>query len=370
MNFPEFNIQKNQVLYVFIFLFIISFIYVVAFSPGQEPPNHTEPNSTIIEDLNTIIIEDLNITVIHDQNNQSKPLKLSKLKVVGNQIVNETGSPVYLRGVNRPIGNYVWGRIIAEQDFKDISEVWYANIVRLPFKYDQYFNDPEYRVFIDDCVNWAEKYNLYIILDAHEVWHDGNQPIPPYENRFTEMWINIAEDYQNKSHVLFGLFNEPHHEGDDLWYPMAKRLIKAIRDTGAENLILVSGIGYGFDGTDLAQVNGTNIVYEFHTYLYHQKSAYVNGINNTLEKMGWTKLSESAPIFMGEVGVWEDNSDELEWFDRILTEAEARGWHYTTWAYFGAGFGFDHLEEDWTTRTPSGNVAYAHIKQNKYIKNE
>ena len=61
---------------------------------------------------------------------------------------------------------------------------------------------------------------------------------------FADVWSRIAPLFKGKDHVIFGLMNEPHDVDTDTWVDAANAAVSAIRDAGAENLILVPGNGW------------------------------------------------------------------------------------------------------------------------------
>jgi endoglucanase len=103
-------------------------------------------------------------------------------------------------------------------------------------------------------------------------------------------WQQVASIYKNYSNVLFELYNEPHPPN---WYCWAspctitdntysndchctkrltflgvgmQALVNAVRKTGATNLVLVAGMDWGFDLSQVGRysIKGSNLVYDTH----------------------------------------------------------------------------------------------------------
>jgi len=134
-------------------------------------------------------------------------------------------------------------------------------LIRLPFKWERLQPDPnsafaasEQKLLID-TVRHATRNGQSLIIDPHNFakrrlaadgWsaeHEiGSTQVPI--SAFGDFWSRLAALFKSDGRVLFGLMNEPVGIGIDDWLRCANAAIAAIRQTGAENLILVPGIGY------------------------------------------------------------------------------------------------------------------------------
>ena len=90
------------------------------------------------------------------------------LQVVGNQLTDEAGQIVMLRGMARPVLQWSItgqgaGKTIDEQDFMEIAS-HKCNTVRLCLELN-WLSDLSYLAIIDNCVQWSKHHGLYIILD-------------------------------------------------------------------------------------------------------------------------------------------------------------------------------------------------------------
>lgn len=292
---------------------------------------------------------------------------MEKLRVVGNRIVNSLGSDVKLRGVCRPltedIGGWAAGKKIGEDDFQ-VMAGWRANVVRLSFDM-AWASDAGYLQIINDCIGWAEKYGMYMILDCHCV-NGVSLDVPP-EAVWIAMWTAMANRHKDKNHVLFQIYNEP-HDGDADWYNMATRCIKAIRATGAQNIIIVPARHYCHDGSGAlawySATNPGNVAISLHLYIHFTKWQIdqYGGTQQWLDGLGWTSLKAVAPVIVTETGVYANDPNEILWLDEFLNICEAQGYHYTPWAFFPfPNWNFGFVETDWVTPTATGIVVKEHL---------
>ncbi|HEY9905665.1 MAG TPA: glycoside hydrolase family 5 protein, partial [Candidatus Sericytochromatia bacterium] len=204
------------------------------------------------------------------------------LSTRGSQIVDSTGTPVLLRGVNwfgfetdihAPHG--LWKR-----DYKDmlaqIKSLGY-NIIRLPYSVNALtsynvsgidFNIGSNRDLqgktplevMDLIIAEAQRQGLMILLDSHRL-NDYTIPELWYGNGFTEadwirVWTDLAERYKNQPNVIGAdLKNEPHgqaswgtgNQATD-WRLAAERAGNAIQVVNPNWLIVVEGVQTNVQG--------------------------------------------------------------------------------------------------------------------------
>jgi endoglucanase len=122
------------------------------------------------------------------------------------------------------------------------------------------------------------------ILDPHNyARYNGNiigsEETP--QSAFADFWRRLAMLFADKNDVLFGLMNEPYEISAENWLSAANSAIAAIRQTGAQNLVLVPGTSWtgahSWFGGDYGSPNasvmlgiadpGNNYAFEVHQYL-------------------------------------------------------------------------------------------------------
>jgi len=247
------------------------------------------------------------------------------LHVAGNQIQTADGKPVWLQGVAIPSLEWCEGGEHIVRSTGVAIEDWKANCIRLPvvekfwFGRGPYRHDggAQYKQVVEDAVNLCAAHGVYLVLDLHGFGAPTDEAIA--------FWKNAAQRYKDNPTVLFELFNEPHEVSWDVWrdgglvedkpvytpdvppedrdaprhYTTVgmQRLIDAVRQTGAKNIVIVVGLDWGYDlsgvvkGYALDDRGGSGIVYSSHIYPWKK-----DWQTNTLD------AAVKYPIFVGEVG--------------------------------------------------------------------
>lgn len=83
-----------------------------------------------------------------------------------------------------------------------------------------------------------------VILDLHNyARRDGVRldQLPNGAAMLADLWTRLADRYRRQPHIAFGLMNEPYGIDARHWRTMVDRSVAAIRQTGAENLVLIPG---------------------------------------------------------------------------------------------------------------------------------
>ncbi|HTC22572.1 MAG TPA: cellulase family glycosylhydrolase, partial [bacterium] len=176
---------------------------------------------------------------------------------------------------------------------------WKCNYIRLPLNQDSWFiYDYSYRNLVDSIVNICSQNGAYVILDLH--WSGlastastpvtgagwltstGQQEMPDANS--VTFWSSVAARYANNPAVLFDLYNEPNGVSGSVWRnggsagvfntPGLQALLTAVRNTGANNIVIAGGLNYcqtftgildsGLALTDTASGNG--VLYDAHIY--------------------------------------------------------------------------------------------------------
>lgn len=284
-----------------------------------------------------------------------------ELKTVGNKVLDASGNPVLLRGLNVP--SLEWnpeGQSLFRLLDAALND-WHANIIRLPVKGDHWFGrhdlpsdrgaDESYRWIVDRVIAEAAAKGAYVVLDYHHYRAPDEDAV-----RF---WQSAAARYKNHPAVLFGLFNEPHGISWDVWqhggpveYRNKKKgetirfesvglqkLIDTVRELGARNIVVVGGLDWSYDltgvanGHELDQRDGNGLIYDAHVYNW---------------KRNWTGkvlcVADKHPILVGEWGA--DTRDipgtgstaaKLEapekWVPAFLGFMQKHGLHWTAWSF-------------------------------------
>ncbi|MEM3088510.1 MAG: glycoside hydrolase family 5 protein, partial [Candidatus Bathyarchaeia archaeon] len=305
-----------------------------------------------------------------DLQTQVSEVKSKWLHTEGRYIKDSLGNIVYLRGVSKMGLEYTCdGFHIVESDY-DLMKEMGVNVVRIPYTMEWIYN-PGYLAKIDRQIQWCKERNIYVILDMHRPNHRGQQSFPWNETAWISQWLFLAERYKEEPTVIgFDLFNEPHDVDWVKWKNTAERAAKAIHKVNPNLLILIQGVGWGWDlaGAQTNPVNETNIVYSPHIYPYplshaewsyaYKKGNYELGYQLLRDyiKSNWEPIltNNIAPILVGEFGtpIFEENN--LRWMKDLLEIMHELEISYTCWVFYGSDKPRDCalLKSDWKTFQP------------------
>ncbi len=284
-----------------------------------------------------------------------------------------------------------------EQDFANVKSLG-ADVVRLPIRMHSmtsgapdYTLDPLLLNFLDTAIGWAEKYELYIIIDNHSFDPVANTA-NDVDKILLPVWAQIAQRYKDKSkYVIYEVLNEPHGIGDARWGEVQGMAIETIRKFDTTHSIIVGGTDFNSIGklSALPRYTDTNLIYTFHFYdphlFTHQganwgepqltslsglpfpadskrmpsfpsvlrgtwiEGAFYNYANDATAKKLYSTLDRpaafsrerGAPVFCGEFGVYMFNApqeDRVRWYEIVSAALDRRGISRTNWDYYG-GFG-------------------------------
>jgi endoglucanase len=248
---------------------------------------------------------------------QAAPLvnPLPWLNVQGNRIVDESGTPVVLRGVAIQDQYHMYWTGLHRFDESNIIELvqnWHVNVIRVPIMPGLWYYPTYMQDILDPIVNWGNTHGTYILLG----WHAHGNPItdqvepstltdaPPYHGNpcdpnmtlATNFWDSVSERYKNDPWVIYSIFDEPAYITWKDWRPAAEQLVDVVRSHNPRALILVSGVDWAYDLREAKQnpVQRQNVVYEAHVY------PLAIGHGPWDEYFGY--LAGYYPVFVGEWG--------------------------------------------------------------------
>jgi endoglucanase len=239
------------------------------------------------------------------------------------------------------------------------------NIVRVPVLWERLQHklggdlDPNDMQRLDAVIGDAGSKGLKVILDVH-IYATyfgtviGEKGLPT--NALGDLWGRLAKRYKNNDTVIFGLMNEPHDLPTETWLEAANEAIAAIRQAGANNLILVPGSDWtsarSWLGGHYGKPNGEvmlnvedpadNYAYEVHQYFnsdFTGMSADCQstdiGIETLTPVTEWAK-QHGKRIFLGEIGVGS-NPTCLDALDRAMALMAQNTDVWLGWTYWAGG---------------------------------
>lgn len=303
-----------------------------------------------------------------------------QLHVSGNHLVNAAGQPVILHGVDRSGGEYscvkgkgVWDGPM-DQAAVAVIKSWHVDAVRVPLNEacwnGQSYVDPadagkNYQQAVAAYVRLLNQNGLVAILDLQ--WSDGAYTGPgpalacgsaeavcekpmPDRAQAIPFWTSVARTFADRDAVIFDLFNEPFPEAANdgnetaawrCWrdggsacagvtYPVAgmQSLVDAIRSTGANNVLMLSGLDFANDLTQWLVYEPIdpdhNLVASWHEYSFNPcrtKSCWTSEVAPVIAKV---------PVIAAEIG---DNTCSGGFLDGLMSWLDARSTGYLAWAW-------------------------------------
>lgn len=243
------------------------------------------------------------------------------LQVDGNQIKDEAGNPVTLRGFSllpnesNDECTYCSSRPISEMLAlqADESQGWYSRVVRIGVH--QSYNDPEaaFANHIDPFVQQAISLGQYVIVDLHLVSNYGTN-----QSKVLDFWSYVAPHYANNPEVIFEVYNEPINPDDwTTWKNFIQPVVDTIRAVAPDNLILMGGPQWSTRVNEAAAdpFDDPNMAYVYHIYP-NQGSASASNLN---AKFG--NAANSIPVMITEFG-WNSHPD----YSDNITYGTSGGW--------------------------------------------
>ncbi len=149
-----------------------------------------------------------------------------------------------------------------EQDFQWISR-WGFNFVRLPMDYRLWIKDGDWEQFdetslreIDQAVEWGRRYGIHVCINFHrapgytvakppektDLWTD-----PEAQRVCVLHWRTFARRYRGmpSERLSFNLMNEPGDVAPEVYIPVVRGLVDAIRVEDPDRLIISDGLRWG-----------------------------------------------------------------------------------------------------------------------------
>ncbi|HEX9973847.1 MAG TPA: cellulase family glycosylhydrolase [bacterium] len=219
-----------------------------------------------------------------------------QLKVEGNQIVNQKGDSVALRGMSLFWSQWI-GKYYNYDCVKWLRDDWKCTVVRAAMAVESggYLSNPaaemqKVKTVIDACIDLG----IYVIID----WHDHNAH--KHQAEAITFFKQIATLYGNKPNIIYEIYNEPEQVSwANVIKPYSEAVIREIRSIDADNIIIVGTPTWSQD-VDVAATNPLNfenIAYALHFYAATHKQY--------LRNKALTALNKGLALFVSEYGTCE-----------------------------------------------------------------
>ena len=242
------------------------------------------------------------------------------LTVSGDQVVNQRGDTVLLRGFGLGgmlhMENFIDGYPANEESMREglrnvLGQKKYdlyfdtflksyftepdaayieslgLNLVRIPINYRLFEDDMNPGVFneaafkhLDRVIELCAKHGIYTIIDLHafpgsqnQHWHSDNPThvaafwtYKEFQDRGVRLWEAIAERYKNEPWVAgYDLMNEPADPTGKKVFPYFRRLRDAVRKIDPRHILFLEGDRYATDFSSFTET-WENVVYTNHDY--------------------------------------------------------------------------------------------------------
>ena len=288
-------------------------------------------------------------------------------------IDRRSGERLQLVGANWPGFEYAciqgWGLNEGGATDEAVAAMvdWGFTAVRVPLNQQCWFDDrpavafgsgEQYRNAVRAWVERLTDAGLIVILDLH--WSapapalaDGLRPMPDVDS--PRFWAAVATDYRKHQGVLFDLFAVP-LSGETYAAVGMADLVAAVRATGANQPLLLSGIDYANDlrGWLDAAPDDDQLIASLHAYPG----------NRCADEACWAAdvapLAERVPVVMAESGQ-SDGGDQygrraFTSADEHLSRALAWAWWSIPAAESEPNAAFSLVDDALQARAPSGTA--------------
>lgn len=301
------------------------------------------------------------------------------LKVNGDQIVNDRGDSILIKGLVRP--SLEWsatGQFLSTQDLSNIANwksggsIADSNVIRLDLYQGYWLNSGpvtqigSYKQIINAIVYYSVQLGMAVILDLH--WTNAGYQSPMANHDSITFWQQVAADYKDFGTVMFELYNEPYGITTDVWlngdgtYAGYQQLYDAVRGTGAQNICIVGGLDYAYDLSfvnESFKVAGTNIVYCSHPYNDKGQPGYT-GEGGTFDQ-NYQGIIGNFPLIFTEFGVNQASyfpTGYQQIYSSILEYVNAHKVNYSGFAWWvqEGNPQFPALIQDWNGTPLYGGI--------------
>lgn len=257
-------------------------------------------------------------------------MSLSKLKVKGIKLTNETGEAVQLRGISTLGLRYP--EYITRESFETFRDEWGANTIRLAMYTDEsggYCTDgnkEELKEIMLKGVEIATGLDMYVIVDWH-ILYDKTPML--YKDEACRFFDEISERLADHTNVIYEICNEPQESPfGEVIRPYAEEIIPIIRKHDKDSMIIVGTNNWSQDVDDVIgqKCSDENVMYALHFYASTHKDKYLEKAKKA--------LSGNVPLFISECSICDASGDgdiDYEMGRRWIDFADENDISYIVW---------------------------------------
>lgn len=164
--------------------------------------------------------------------------------VQADKIIGPDGKEFIIRGVNVNGPHWPWNRPTAP-DADLITNVWKFNTVRVNCFPSLKGTFPQNNVNLDEIVSTFTGRKVVVQLENHDF--TGKYPADAQLEELKIWWVDLANRFKGNPYVWFNVMNEPGTGATvpETWKTAHEAVVKAIRGTGATNVIVLDEHGFG-----------------------------------------------------------------------------------------------------------------------------
>ncbi len=125
---------------------------------------------------------------------------------------------------------------------------------------------------LDQVCDWAEKYQIYLVIDDHSFGAiEIQNTIPPetYETHLKALWPQLVQRYKNRSeYIIYEIKNEPPKNLLDCWDKIQREILAIIRQYDTKHTVVVTCANFDSldDLVNMKPYEDPNLIYAFHFY--------------------------------------------------------------------------------------------------------
>lgn len=197
-----------------------------------------------------------------------------------------------------------------------------------------------------------------VIIDVHNYARYKGVRLdqdPSGAAKLADLWTRLANRYKARPDIVFGIMNEPYDIGAGDWRGIVDPVVAAIRNTGAKNLLLISGTrwsgahswlagGPDSNGAAFADFTdpGDHFLFELHQYLDTDSSGTKPtcvdaglGADRLRDVTRWLRDRRVGAV-LGEFGGGQ-GADCLAGLEAMLAYTDANADVWRGWTYWAGG---------------------------------
>lgn len=206
-----------------------------------------------------------------------------------------------------------------KKDLQDIKSLG-CDVIRLPITLHYMTNgapnyeiDPVFYNYLDQVIDWTEELQINLIIDNHTIEVAKSKTV---EAPLLKIWPQMARHYKNRStSIFYEILNEPNTLLASDWALIQTKVVDSIRAYDTKHTIIVTGAEWGGIGglTKLKKLADTNLIYSFHFYdpmlFTHQGASWTSPSQADLAGVPFPYDAARMPVCPASLkGTWVESS--------------------------------------------------------------